>query len=54
MTSERSHPGAIDVDQTYDKAYHSRYEACTVHYDMLVLAVHSLLRVNSCSWLVMT
>ena len=23
VTSERSHPVAIDVDQTYDRAYHS-------------------------------
>ena len=31
VTSKRSHPVAIDVDQTYDRAYHSRYEAYTVH-----------------------
>ena len=47
-----SHPVAIDVDQTYDKAYHSRYEACTVHKTCWCLLFILVFRVNSCSWLV--
>ena len=44
VTSERSHPGAIDVDQTYDRASYSRYEVWHSAYDMLLLFVHVLKR----------
>ena len=47
MTSERSHLGAIDVDQMYDRASYSRYEVCTVQYDHVVpCCLMFLMRVN--------
>ena len=53
MTSERSHPVAIDVDRrmtrhiTRDMSLHSAY-------GHVVACCSFSVRVNSCSWLVMT